>query len=144
MSPQTARLDLVANRWTDFVYVIAFQGMNMVGVGQALQIRLTRDTTGTALVALANAALATDEGLFMLDMSNQDVDFGGDIGVLNVPVTTMQIRILAATLNTLPFPAEIGDDVALFYDYVTSSFEYPDLFRILEGTFTVHAGVTQV
>jgi len=141
MNPATATLPLVANRWATFVYVIAFQGLNLTGIGMDAAIRVVRDGTGVPLISLAGAPDATSQGIFLLSEGNEDVDFGERIGVLTVPVSYVQLWIDDTTLNALPFPAERGEDLDLFWDLriFTSA---TDKYRAVEGTFTVHAGVT--
>lgn len=93
------------------------------------------------MVDLSTVPSAGTEGINIVSVANEDIDFGGSIGVVNVPVTTISIRINEATVEALPEPAELGDDVTLYWDMqITPS--GGTKYRALEGTFTVHAGVT--
>lgn len=139
--PTTGNLPLVANRWEPFVYVIRFEGQSLTGADLIAQVRLTRDAAGAAMVDLATVGSVATEGITIVSVANEDIDFGGDIGVVNVPVSTISIRINEATMEALPEPQELGEDEPLFWDMqITPS--GGDKYRALEGTFTVKAGVT--
>lgn len=139
-NPTTGRRDLLANRWEPFVHVFAFQGQDLTGATFNAAIRAVKDATGAPLVALTNAA-TNAQGLALVSEGNEDVDFGGSIGVVNVPVSYVQMRINEVTMEGLPFPFPRGPDQPLYWDLQITP-TGADKYRALEGTFTVHAGVT--
>lgn len=139
--PSTGRRDLVANRWEPFVHVIRFEGQDLTGATFIAQVRATRDAGGTAPVDLSTVGGIGSEGVTIVSVANEDVDFGGDIGVVNVPVTTISMRINEATMEALPEPVPLGDDLPYWWDMqITPSGGVK--YRSLEGQFTIHAGVT--
>lgn len=140
-NPSTGPRDLVANRWEPFIEPIRFEGQDLTGATFIAQIRATRDAGGTAPVDLSTVGGIGAEGITIVSVANEDVDFGGDLGVVNVPVTTVSMRINEATMEALPEPQELGDDVIYWWDMqVTPSGGVK--YRALEGTFTIHAGVS--
>lgn len=131
-NPKTGTLDLNANRWAPFVYTIDFQGYDYSAAAFAMQVRLVKDAAGTPLVSLSTVASSSTEGVAMTGV---DTDANG------VPTTHISIRINETTIDGLPEPSELGDDVVLYYDLqITPS--GGDKYRSLEGMFTVKAGVT--
>lgn len=129
--PDTGRRDLVANRWEPFVHTIAFEGFDFTGAVFKMQIRLTPDTPGTPLVDLATVTTSV-EGVRLVSVTTTD----------SVPTSTVSIRIDELTVEGLPAADELGNNAVLAWDMqITPSGS--DKFRVLEGTFTVKAGVTQ-
>lgn len=128
----TGRRDLIANRWEPFVHTIDFVGVDYGTAAFIAQIRLMRDTSGTPLVDLATVGSVGTQGITIVAVTT---DTGG------VPTTATSLRINEATMESLPLPAEIGNDLDLYWDLqITPS--GGTKFRCLEGLFTVHAGVT--
>lgn len=139
--PTTGQLSLRVNRWEPFVHVFRFEGQNFTGAAFISQVRLTRDAAGSPLVNLATVGSVGTEGITLVSVANEDIDFGGDVGVVNVPVSTVSMRINEATVEALPLPAELGEDVPLYWDMqITPS--GGNKYRALEGEFVVAAGVT--
>ena len=132
------RLDLTAQRWTPFVYVIDFEGYDLSSATLALQVRLYRDAPFDPMISLTNAA-ANAEGL-SVSVSATD----------GVPTSSLQIRINETTIEgTLPLtvdedsrPSRTSPDVSLAWDIVISGAGLPKS-RWLEGQFTIKGGVTQ-
>lgn len=124
-------LDLVAQRWTPFVYVIAFEGYDFTGATFASHVRLRRDAAGDALIALANAA-SNAQGV---SVSVATVD--------DVVTSSVQIRINETTIESLLLNAAgAGKDIPLVWDiHITGG--GLEKTRWLEGSFTIHAGSTQ-
>lgn len=141
--PSTGRRDLLANRWEPFVHVIRFEGQDLTGATFIAQVRATRDAGGTAPVDLLTVGGIGSEGITIVSVANEDVDFGVDIGVVNVPVTTISMRINEATMEAFDEPPidRLGDDLPYWWDMqITPSGGVK--YRALEGQFTIHAGVT--
>jgi hypothetical protein len=129
---QTGRRDLVANRWEPFIHTIDIVGVDYSAATFLAQVRAVKDSGGLPLVALSTVGSVGTEGI---TVTGTTTDAGG------IPTTSISIRINEATVEALPEPAELGDDVTLYWDMqVTPS--GGNKFRMLEGTFTVHAGVT--
>jgi hypothetical protein len=130
-NPTTGILNLVANRWEPFVYTIDFEEFDYSAASFIAQVRLTRDAGGTPLVNLSTVGGVGTEGITIVGVITTD----------GVATTSISIRIKEATIEALPEPIETGDDVTLYYDLqITPSGGVK--YRALEGTFTVHAGVT--
>lgn len=127
------KLDLVAQRWTPFIYKVDFEGYNF-GLGNLnMHVRLYPDAPGSPVITLANAG-ANAEGLSTV------VIYPEDVGVL----TTVQIRIHQDTLNAILLnqPGKAGKDVVLAYDLHILGGGV-ELTRWLEGSFTIRPGSTQ-
>jgi hypothetical protein len=139
---QTGRRDLVVPRWTPFRHEIDFQGLDLTGGTFALQVRLYRDAPGDPLISLAGST-SPAEGM-SVTVGTQEVDG------IEMTVSTLQIRINETTIEgVLPFAVtdgapnrRAGDDVALVWDLHITATGLPKT-RILEGAFTIKAGVTQ-
>ena len=129
---KTGRRDLDANRWEPFIHTIDFAaGVDWTTANYLMQVRATKDAGGSALVDLTTVGSVSTQGVNVLGSSTVD-------GVLT---TSVSIRINEATMEGLPEPAELGDDLVLYWDMqVTPS--GGNKMRILEGKFTVKAGVT--
>ncbi|QAY77931.1 hypothetical protein [Sphingosinicella sp. BN140058] len=130
--PSTGRRDLVANRWEPFVHTIDFEGLDLTGAAFKLQVRLYPDAPGAPLVDLATVGSAGTQGVRLL---------GVETGA-GLPISHVSIRINEPVVEGLPSPAEIGRDTDLYYDLQITPVG-SDKFRVIEGKFTVHAGVTQ-
>lgn len=128
---QTGRRDLKANRWEPFVHTIDFEGVDWTGATFLMQVRATRDAGGAALVDLATVGSVGTEGVAIIGVTTTD----------GVPTTSISIRVNEATMEGLPEPGALGDDIDLYWDMqVTPSGGTKQ--RALEGKFTVKAGVT--
>lgn len=125
------RLDLSANRWTPFIYLIAFEGYDFTGATFAMQVRLYRDAAGSPLIDLSNAA-SNAQGL-SVDVATLD----------DVVTSTVQIRINETTLEGLLLnQGKPGADVVLVYDmHITGG--GLEKTRWIEGSFIIRAGATQ-
>jgi hypothetical protein len=137
---------LVANRWEPFVHVFRFEGQGLTGATFAAEVRDRKDG-GFARAVLATVGSAGTEGITLVSVANEDVDFGGDIGVVNVPVSTVSMRINEPTMEAMGTAhlaagaAEVGDDGSIWWDMqITPAGGVK--YRALEGQFTVKAGVT--
>ncbi|MCC4295863.1 hypothetical protein [Brevundimonas aurantiaca] len=125
------RLDLTVQRWTPFVYQIAFEGLDFTGATMAMQVRLYRDAPGVPLISLTNAA-PNAQGLSVSVANN-----GGEM------TSTLQIRINETTAETLLLNAgKPGDDIALVYDLHITAGGFPKS-RWVEGSLIIRAGATQ-
>ena len=129
-----AREDLRAYRWAPMVELFPFEGLDMTGATFAMEVRLSPDAPGDALVSLGNA-VSNAQGISL------DVEWDGVL-----PTSIVQVRINETTLEgLLPFPAngtEPGEEVRLAYDlHITM----PDFGkrRWVEGVFIIVPGVTQ-
>lgn len=139
--PSTAPLPLVANRWEPFVYEIRIEGLDLTNATFVAQVRRTRDTSEAPFADLSTVASVRTEGITIVSVGNENIDFGGEAGVVNVPVTTISMRINETTVENMPKPDEIGEDVSYYWDgQVTPS--GGTKYRFAEGPFVVHAGVT--
>lgn len=125
------KLDLVAQRWTPYVYVIDFPGIDFTGATMAMDVRLYRDAPGAAQIALTNAA-SNAQGLSVSVAT-----------VSGVVTSSVQIRINETALEDLLLSAAgPGKDVALVYDLHITGGGLPKT-RWVEGSFTIRAGATQ-
>lgn len=125
------KLDLVAQRWTPFVYIIDFPGLDFTGATFAMDVRLYRDATGTAQIALTSAA-SNAQGLSVSVAT-----------VSGVVTSSVQIRVNETTLEDLLLGAAgPGEDVALVYDLHITGGGLAKT-RWVEGAFTIRAGATQ-
>lgn len=125
------RLDLTVQRWTPFVYLIDFPGIDFSGAAMAVQARLYRDAPGEPPIELLNATPPA-QGLFV---STATVD--------DQIVSTIHIRINETTLESVLLNAgKVGDDVRLVWDLHINGGGFIKT-RWLEGSFTIRAGATQ-
>lgn len=128
---QAGRRDLVANRWEPFIHTIDFEGVDWTGATIVMQVRAVKDTSGTPLADLVTVGSVGTEGVTITGVTTTD----------DVPTTSISIRINEATMEAIAIPEVIGEDYLLWWDMqVTPSGE--NKIRILEGKFTVKAGVT--
>lgn len=136
----TARLPnpLEANRWEPFVRRIRFEGLDLTGATFLAEFRDRKDG-GFLRASLATVMDVDDEGITLVSVNNEDVDFGGDIGTVNVPVTTISMRIDEATMEAMDVATEPGDDGSIWWDMqITPS--GGDKYRAIESAFMVMAG----
>lgn len=114
-------LNLVANRWQPFNTSINFIGYDFTGGALAMQVRASRDRTDAPLItASVTSTTVTTAG---------------------VPTSMVIIYIDEPTIESIALSNPAGGDVALVYDLVITQVGLPKM-RWLEGSFTIHAGVT--
>lgn len=136
----TAVRDLDANRWEPFVHVVRFEGQDHTDADFIAEVRDRKD--GGASRANLITVISVDlEGITLVSVANEDIDFGGDIGIVNVPVSTISIRIDEDTMEAMPYGTERGDDIGLYWDMQITP-DGGDKYRAMEGVFNVIAGVT--
>lgn len=118
---EAAVIDLRANRFTPWKYVIQYEGANWSTATIEMQVRLKPDTVGTPLL---------------------DLDSGTEITrVFSAGVTTITILIPEADIEALPAAAEVGQDLTLYYDIqITPPGGIKEVY--VRGKFIVLAGVT--
>lgn len=125
------KLDLVAQRWTPFVTLIAFEGLDFTGATFAMDWRLYRDAP-FAQLSLGNAT-SNAQGI------SCTVTFDDD----DVPTSFVQIRVNETTLESLLLSAGVpGSDVVLQQDLHITGGGLPKT-RWIEGKATIRAGATQ-
>lgn len=125
------KLDLVAQRWTPFVTVIAFEGFDFTGAIFAMDWRLYRDAP-FAQLSLGNAA-SNAQGISCTVTFDED----------DVPTSFVQIMVNETTLEGLLLNAGVPDaDVVLRQDLHITGGGLPKT-RWIEGKATIRAGATQ-
>lgn len=112
---------------------IDFVGYDFTGGTFALQVRAYRGAAGSALLSLTNQTAGT-QGLSVTTSEDE-----------GVTTSHLQIQIDEATIDAL-LPAvsngqKAGTDVALYYDLIITGGGVGKT-RWLEGSFTIHEGVT--
>jgi hypothetical protein len=100
-----ARLDFSLWRNEPRDLVIRCVGLNLVGVGAAMQVRLGPDTPGVPLIELLGNGGPQVQGLYQISFEI----IGG------VPVSTIGVRLDTAAIQALPFAGEIGDATDFSY-----------------------------
>jgi hypothetical protein len=130
------RLALSADRWTAFVASLTFRkdgaDVDLSGAAMRLQIRTRPDAAGSALIDLGVVGTSSAQGIRIFDPVVVD---GHD-------TTTIGIRVNETTMEGLPFPADRGADLKLFWDlHVTPAGGLKQ--RWMAGDFIVRAGVTE-
>ncbi len=127
-----ARLPLVGNRYTPFVYAIAFKGLNLSGASILSMIRLYPDAPGEPLATFAaSLSVVTDNA---------------------VPTSTITLSLTEAQMRALPKAGEPGDLTVLAWD-ITITERAADQtdpqepargrkYVPLNGPFTINPGVT--
>ncbi|AJP72920.1 hypothetical protein [Sphingomonas hengshuiensis] len=117
-------------RGTPFVPdTIDFYAEDFTGAAFKMQLRFQKDSTGPAPISLENAA-AGNEGISCTVTWSE-----------GVPTSHVQLQIDEETIEALPFAAEPGGDVPMFYDmHVTKVADAKR--RRLRGRAIVSAGVT--
>lgn len=157
-----AQIDLIADRRAWLYETFAFLGRDLTGATLKLQVRATKDTTGTPLVALTPAADG-DQGVTLLYAGTDTVSahvaasrVGSDIykqtnpatGLVYAPTDSLvlsriRVTIEAATLAAFPFPEERGDDWSGFHDLIGYDGTVVVLQTVLmSGAFILRAGAT--
>ncbi|MBB4152895.1 hypothetical protein GGQ80_000783 [Sphingomonas jinjuensis] len=127
-----ARLPLGGRRYQDLVKTIVFTGpTDLSGAAMRLQVRATPGAPGAPLVDLQAVGSAALEGITILRVETEGRRFR----------TTVQIRVLEATMRGLGAPAEIGGDAVLAYDLQVTPVGGEKAVW-LEGEFWVLAAVT--
>jgi hypothetical protein len=152
---QPARVDLAGDRYVPFIETIPVLEEDFTGATFKMQVRDRKDG-GTVRADLATVGSIASEGVSIgyagtdtvanhiaagrLDQA--DANALGLVGTDSLAMTTLGIRINEVTMEAMPEPVEIGDDLELVYDmHITPSGSYKDLW--FGGTFTVRAGSTQ-
>jgi len=141
--PSTGRRDLVANRWEPFVHVFRFEGVDFTGGTFVAEVRDRKDG-GFSRASLATVGSVGTQGITLVSVTDEDVDFGGDIGVVSVKVSKLSMRINEPVMEAMAVAREAGGDGAIWWDMqataplVNGGVKY----RALEGAFTVKAGVS--
>ncbi len=128
----TGRRDLEANRWVKFVHTLTITGFDFSDADFAMQVRDTRDTTGSSSrrADLSTVATRGDEGIYVVGYADD--------------VTTVEIVIDAATMQAMDTAADAakpGEDGAAWYDLQITP-DGGDAFVALRGAFTIIAGAT--
>lgn len=125
------RLDLVVQRWTPFIFLIDFPGLDFSEATFAMQVRLYGDAPGDPILSLVNAA-ANAQGL---SVSVTEVE--------GAPMSTVQIRINETTLEAILLNSgKAGAPIGLVWDIHITGGGLPKT-RVLEGSFTIKPGATQ-
>ncbi|WP_404713203.1 hypothetical protein [Sphingomonas sp. MMS24-J13] len=137
MSSNAGLCPLAVDRWTPFVRILTFKGVNLTGATLHAQVRVTADAPGDPLIDLPPTSTPGVEGIRLVSVDTTGV----------VPVSTVEMRIAAASLaNSAKAPSAppsaTGSDVTLAWDlHVTPS--GGDKQRWLYGPFVIVAGVTR-
>lgn len=152
---QPAAVDLAGDRYVPFIETIPVLEEDFTGATFKMQVRDRKDG-GTIRADLAGVGSIASEGISIgyagTDtvtahiaagrLDQEDADSLGLVGADNLAMTTLGIRINESTMEAMPEPPEIGDDLPLVYDvHITPSGGYKDLW--FGGVFTVRAGSTQ-
>jgi hypothetical protein len=126
--------NLRVNRWTPNKITIDLVGYDLTGGTFAQQVRSYRDAPGSAIISLTNATAGTQ------GISVAVVTTGG------IPTSTLTLQYDEATIEgALAYPAsgvKAGSDVVVYHDLHVTGGVLPKT-RLIEGTFTIAAGVTQ-
>jgi hypothetical protein len=141
---QPARFDIHADRWVSCVRTLAFVDFNFTSATFASHVRLHPDASGsplaTATVTLVYAGSATVSAhiaagrLPGLPPGMELTD--------TIYVSQVRITIAEATMEAMPYPAELGDDMILYWDlHITPSGGTKDVYAA--GKFIVRGGATQ-
>lgn len=128
---------MTAERWTPFLDTVEVEGLDMAGGTFAMQVRLYKDAPGDPLLSLSNATAGTQG----LSVTSSEID--------DVPVSVITVQIDEATIEAiLPFAVtdgspnrRAGSDLVLAYDLIATATGFPKQ-RLIEGDFTIKAGVT--
>lgn len=129
-----ALVDLRANRWNPFAYVIAFKGVDLTGAVFHMQVRAFPDQAGAPLIDLPTVTDPTAQGVRFIN-----VDTTGE-----TPTSYIRLQIPGASLGTavnLTIPA--GGDQCLSYDLLITP-QGRTQGRWLYGSFVIVAGQTQL
>lgn len=158
-----ARIDFEADRWVAFIREIAFPGFDFFGATFAAQIRsypdqpgdplvnlgtvgaspsaqgVARTYSGTATIAAHIAAGRLTSAIYeKANPATGELYAAGD----NLLLSVIRIRVNETTMEGLPYPPELGDDLTLYWDlHITPDGSIKEKFA--GGKFIVRAGVTQ-
>src|SRR4051812_9352650 len=121
-------LDLYADRHATYFDTFSWIGSDFTSGVFKMQARLKKDTTGTPLINLTSVTTFV-EGIALLYAGTDTIANHIAAGrMTEVPtgytssssVLLSQIRVVISdtTLQSMPFPAERGDDLELAYDLV--------------------------
>lgn len=131
MTPGTLNITVLRN--VPFLDTIRFVGLDFTAATFAMQVRLRRGAAGDPLLSLTGAT-AGSQGLSNV-LTEED---GIDVSTVAIQIDEATIdALLPATSNGLP----AGSDVVLYYDLVIDGGGVGKQ-RWVEGTFTIHEGVT--
>lgn len=152
---QPAVVDLNGDRYVPFIETIPVLEEDFTGAIFKMQVRDRKDG-GTVRADLATVGSMASEGVTLVyagtdtvaahiaasRLDQEDADALGLAGTDNLTMSVLGIRINETTMEAMPEPAEIGDDLPLVYDiHITPSGGNKDLW--FGGVFTVRAGSTQ-
>ena len=147
------KLDLAGGRWVPFVCTLRMKGVNLTGADYRMQIRLTFDALGAALIDIGAVATAAEQGVRLIyggtDTITNHVTAGrlasipaGSLGSASLALSLVGIRINETVMEAMPFPGERGQDAILAWDiHITPAGGIKQ--KYLGGIFTVEAGATQ-
>lgn len=146
MTPGT--LDLTAQRWVPFVYLIDFPFVDLTDATFASMGRLYKDAPGAPLFSLANAASNAEGVSVSVATGVMGYEIDG-VTYDNITVSTVQIRINETTIEgVLPFVVtsglpnrKPGDDVSFAWDFVMTGGGFAKS-RFFQGLFTIEGGAT--
>lgn len=153
---QPGRYDISADRWVACIRTLSFIGYDFTGGAFKMEVRLTGDASGSALISLPTVSTSTAEGVRLIYGGTATVSAHiaagrltaaeaaalGYVGTDNVVLSQLGIRINETTMQALVFPAERGDDLEAVWDMlITPSGGVRD--KYIGGKFTVRSGVAQ-
>lgn len=150
---QPGRYDIGADRWVACIRSLSFVGLDFTGATFLAHIRLHPDYPGFPLVALATVGSAASEGIHLAYSGTDTIANHIAAGRINevppgytsassVQISVVGLRVNETTMEMLPFPAELGDELVLAWDmHITPSGGIKD--KYLGGAFTVRPGATQ-
>ena len=105
---------------------IIINGIDLTGAAFLLEVRDRRD--GGALRATLTTQVSAVEGVYLSSVET----------VEGVPVSTLQIRFDEATMEAMPLPTEVGDDLTIVWGmHITPS--GGTKFMAFDGPFTIKA-----
>lgn len=155
-----AQIDIIADRNVDHEEIWRFLNVDWTGSTYRIQVRLTKDTTGTPLLdhstATSSFSMAVVTGAVSDHVAGGELSGTGEDSIYSIinpatgnpyeptdilTLTRVRLGLLAFDLSLFPFPEERGDDLTTYYDIIrtppTGSAEV-----MLRGKFIVRAGVT--
>lgn len=150
-----ARVDFGADRFVAFIRSVRVIGYNFTDAVFAVQVRDRKDG-GALRVTLATVVSAASEGIRLIyggtdtvanhitaaRLSADEATALGYASSDNITLSQLGIRINEATMETMPYGTERGDDANLYWDlHITPSGGVKDVYA--GGSFTVRAGVTE-
>lgn len=143
-----AVLDIIADRRVDLNEEFTFLALDYTGSSFFMQVRPTRDTSGTPLLDLS-----TSGGNFSIFYAGTDtianhISAGrlsevpdGYTSGESLAISIVHLGIGFAAMSSLPFPEERGDDTILYYDIIRDPTSGSNEV-VVRGKFIVRAGVT--